>query len=381
VSDIAGYSGVVQGVVFMTKMEMNRRALVAAGAAVLAGSRLAGIGVAQPASPAASPADGLVLMPAAPDDLGAPAVPDPVASTDPDAVTMTDALAPYDEFGTSAAPGEFPRTIRHSMGETAIEASPQRIVTLDPGELDAAVQLGFVPVGTAEYGSYKLAEYVSEAVDDITLVGTTAEPDLEAIIGLQPDLILSSKLRHEALYDTLSAIAPTVFAERPGVSFKQNLQLYAQATGAEAAGAEVVARYEKRVRALNSVLPMPRPSLSIVQMRPDNIRFYQTANFLGVILRDLGFPRGEGQNVDAFAVDTSPEELGVYADGEIIILAVVDPDENDLASETLGGEVWEQLPAVQAGQVLEVDSAVWIGGVGYGAAFEVLDGLAAYFEV
>jgi len=364
----------------MMRAGLNRRTMVATGVGLLAGGRVAGL-AAQTASPAASPAAALALLPASPEDLGAPAVPEPTVSPDPDAVTMADALAPYEGFGTDAAPGAFPRTIRHAMGETTLETTPRRIVTLDPGELDAAVQLGFVPVGAAEYGAYKLPDYVLESAQEITLVGTVAEPDLEAIIALQPDLILSNKLRHEAQYDTFSKIAPTVFAERPGVTFKQNLQLHAQATGAEAAGADVVARYEQRVRELNAALPEPRPSISIVQMRPDNMRFYQTANFLGVVLRDLGFPRGEGENVDAFAVDESAEKLGDYVDGEVVILAVVDPGENDLASETLGGAVWEQLPAVQAGQVLEVDSAVWIGGVGYGGAFEVLDGLAAWFEV
>ena len=50
-----------------------------------------------------------------------------------------------------------------------------------------------------------------------------------------------------------------------------------------------------------------------------------------------------------------------------------------LAPEVVQGEIWAQLPAVQAGKVLEVDSAVWIGGVGYGAAFEVLDEMAEFF--
>lgn len=359
---------------------LNRRRVVAAGftAMALTGAAARSLGAQ---TPVATPNVGGRLLPASPVELGAPEVPAPVASTDPEAVTMADALEPYKDFGTNAAPGEFPRTVRHAMGETTLEAAPLRIVTLDPGELDAAVQLGFVPVGTAEYGSYKLADYVLEAVEGITLVGSVDEPDLEAIIGLKPDLILSSKLRHADRYEVLSEIAPTVFAERPGVSFKQNLKLYAQATGAETAAAEVVARYEESVRALNAKLPNPRPSVSIVQMRPDGIRFYQTANFLGVILSDLGFPRGEKENVDAFAVDLGEEQIGEYADGEMIILAVVNPEDNDFAAGVLEGPIWQHVPAVQNENVLQVDSAVWIGGVGYGAAFEVIDGLAEYFQV
>lgn len=340
---------------------LSRRTVVGMGSGlVVAGWQMNTLAAQQVASPTAATT---ALIPADPAALGAPDVPEPVPSTAADAVPMAAQMDPYADYGTDAAPGEWPRTIRHAMGETVLESPPLRIITLDPGELDAAIQLGVIPVGAAEYAAYALTDYVLEAVADMPLVGTTQEPDLEAIIALQPDLILSTQLRHEALYDTLSSIAPTVFGLRPGTPFKQNTKLYAQATGTEAAATELVGRYEDRVRALNAALPTPRPSLSIVQIRPDNIRFYQTANFLGVLLRDLGFPRAS-ENVDAFAVDESSEVLGEQADGDYIILTVQNPEENELGPEVLQGEIWAQLPAVQAGDVLEVDSAVWIGGVG-----------------
>lgn len=359
----------------MTKL--SRRTVAGIGAGLAVGWQMTARASQQVASPEAT---SLALVPADPTELGAPDVPVPVPSDAADAVPMAAQMDPYAGYGTDAAPGEWPRTIRHAMGETVIESPPQRVITLDPGELDAAIQLGIVPVGAAEYAAYALTDYVLEVVGDMPLVGTTQEPDLEAIIALQPDLILSTQLRHETLYDTLSSIAPTVFGLRPGTPFKENVQLYAQTTGTEEAAAELVGRYEARVRELNAGLPTPRPSMSIVQIRPDFIRFYQTANFLGVLLRDLGFPRGS-ENVDNFAIDESAELLGEQADGDYIILTVQNPDENDLAPEVLQGEIWAQLPAVQAGNVLEVDSAVWIGGVGYGAAFEVLDEMAGFFGI
>ncbi|WP_158843379.1 hypothetical protein [Saccharothrix deserti] len=52
-------------------------------------------------------------------------------------------------FGTDAEPGQFPRTIKHAMGETVIEKRPERVVVLDGGELDNVVALGIKPVGVA----------------------------------------------------------------------------------------------------------------------------------------------------------------------------------------------------------------------------------------
>lgn len=69
------------------------------------------------------------------------------------------------------------------------------------------------------------------------LVGTIEEPNLEAIAALEPDLVISSKVRHEQIYDELSAIAPTVFAENAGATWKENVLLYGEAVGREAAAA------------------------------------------------------------------------------------------------------------------------------------------------
>ena len=69
-------------------------------------------------------------------------------------------------------------------------------------------------------------------------MGTIAEPNLEAIAALQPELILPNKARHEDPYPRLAQIAPTVFAERVGAVWKGN---FALPTGEVATFAELSA--------------------------------------------------------------------------------------------------------------------------------------------
>jgi iron complex transport system substrate-binding protein len=222
--------------------------------------------------------------------------------------------------------------------------------------------------------------YSKERVGDIPLVGTLDEPDLEAILGLTPDLIISSKLRHDqAMYDRLTQIAPAVFALQPGVTFKLNFKLYAQALGREAEGAAFIRTYEDGVRALNAQLPNPRPTASIVNFRADEVRYYQRANFLGMVLTDLGFPRNPAENVDDFAFFGSQENLGDYAAGDFLIVAVADAAKGEVADEILASDIWQTLPAVQSGNVLMADANTFIGGVGYGAAGDVVNTIAAHF--
>jgi iron complex transport system substrate-binding protein len=351
--------------------------MAAAGAGVALGSRGA---FAQSSTPAATPTAGISLDPSTPEQLGAPAVPEPSVSTQPEPAPVGPIFAPYAEYGTDAAPGEFPREVRHAFGTTTIEAKPERLVTLDSGELDAAVSMGLIPVGAVEYTRDSMASYSKERVGDIPLVGTLDEPDLEAILGLTPDLIISSKLRHDqAMYDRLTQIAPAVFALQPGVTFKLNFKLYAQALGREAEGAAFIRTYEDGVRALNAQLPNPRPTASIVNIRADEVRYYQRANFLGMVLTDLGFPRNPAENVDDFAFFGSQENLGDYAAGDFLIVAVADAAKGEVADEILASDIWQTLPAVQSGNVLMADANTFIGGVGYGAAGDVVNTIAAHF--
>jgi iron complex transport system substrate-binding protein len=342
------------------------------------------VGAAGPAAAAATDTTApaaLRLLPASPADLGAPPVPDATASAAANPASYALALAPYGNFGTDAAPGVFPRTMRHAMGETTIKAAPARVVVMDTGELDAMVEVGIKPVGAVDYGVAGLPAYLSGSLDGVKVVGSINEPDIEAIAALRPDLILSSKLRHEKLYQRLSAIAPTVFTERPGVSWKQNFVLYAQSVGREREAAATVERYEQRVRELNKALPSPRPSVSVVRILGNAIRYYQRANFLGVLFTDLGLPRPPAQNVDDFGVDLGLETLGQYVPADLIVLAVFGEQNNSFAPAVLQSPLWQSIPAVKAGKVVTVDDQTWIGGIGYRAAFAVLDGFAKHFGV
>ncbi len=351
-----------------------------------------GIGVSSPtpagqatqASETPTPAAGeeLRLIPLAPEELGAPSIPPATVSTAAEADPLAAAIARYEGLGTSAAPGSFPRTIVHAMGETTLDALPQRIVCLDTGEMDTMVGLNLKPVGVIDWtGTGSPPPYLEADLGAVDMVGTIREPDLEAIAALGPDLILSNRIRHEAIYEQLSAIAPTVMGHAPGNVWRQNFKLYAQTLGREVEAAEAVLVYEERVRALNESLPDPRPTVSVIRVTGETLRYYQRSNFLGTVLTDLGFPRPEAQNVDDFALlNQSLETLGEAGDGDVIVLSVVG-GESDFSKAMLESPLWQSLPAVQNNRLLIVDDNIWIAGLGYQAAGLIFDDISEFFAV
>ena len=281
---------------------------------------------------------------------------------------------------TATADAAFPRTVVHAMGVTEIPARPERIVVLDTGELDSALSLGVTPVGAVTTAvSEDFLSYLAEGAAGVQRVGTIAEPNLEAIAALQPDLILSNKVRHEDIYPQLARIAPTVFAERVGAVWKDNLGLAAEALGREDDAAAALAAYEKDAAALGASVGDPAgTTVSPLRFVGGTIRAYQSASFIGTVLADVGFrqvelPTGE---VPTFA-EISAEEL-TAADADVVLHSSYGPADDSGAAAVLAGPLWPRLGAVQAGRAYAVEDDVFFTGIGLMAANRILDDLARH---
>src|SRR5690606_1454142 len=127
------------------------------------------------------------------------------------------------------------RDIQTAKGVVQVEGTPQRVVTLSESALDTALATGIQPVGTvATRGSNSVSEYLRARAGKIGIVGTAREYNLEAILALQPDLILAPQALSSDIYNKLSLMAPTIV---PAASFSDDWRLmvstYAQALGRE----------------------------------------------------------------------------------------------------------------------------------------------------
>ncbi|SDM99179.1 ABC transporter substrate-binding protein [Allokutzneria albata] len=282
------------------------------------------------------------------------------------------------KFGTDAAPGVFPRTIKHAMGSTALQKRPERVIVLDGGELDNVVALGVKPVGVAfTEGSPVMPGYLAGKAGDPANVGTVNTLKLEAIKALRPDLILGSRLRAEQLYPKLAEIAPTVFSLRPGFTWKENFRLNAAALDRTADADAQLADYTRRAKEIGARAEQrlgKRPTISMVRFMPGRIRLYAAKSFIGTILIDAGLPRPATQQVEDLAVEVSTEQIGKADADRIYTGSYGDPAKTQQA-DVLGGQVWKQLGAVKAGNVRPVSDETWFLGLGVMAANQVLTDL------
>ncbi|MFJ9517445.1 ABC transporter substrate-binding protein [Kitasatospora sp. NPDC101801] len=309
------------------------------------------------------------------------------------AAALTVSLAACGSSGSSsdAKPAEgskaadaavFPRSVKHAMGTAEIKAQPKKVVVLDSGELDDVTLLGITPVGAVAphlktEGGFPA--YLKGKVDGTKDVGPSAEPNLELIASLKPDLILTSKVRHEKVYDKLNAIAPTVMSETTGFPWKENLALHAQALGKEAEAKKALADYEAKAAKLGKAVAEKNagkaPTVSVVRFVAGPTRLYAKASFSGVVLKDAGLARPTPQDVDKAMLEVGPELIN-QADADLVFVTVATDPTKTKQAEVQATPVWQGLTAVKNAKVFNVPDETWMSGIGVQAAEQMLGDIA-----
>lgn len=261
-------------------------------------------------------------------------------------------------------------TVTHAMGETVIDGTPERVVVLDSPHLDALVALGHTPVGITESGAGTGAPpYLGDV--DADIVGLTSEPDIDAIAALAPDLIIGAKVRHEAIYDELSGIAPTVYSENSGTDWQEQARITAAAVGEDDEMEQLIDDLDTRIAEVGEQVGAEGTTLSIVRFRPDNFRLYGPETFSGSILSQMGFDLGEREWNEYSMAELSPE-LYEQITGEVVFFTNPGGDPSATTMATVTG-LWGDLPAVKSGQTYEVEDETWMVGIGVLGAGEILD--------
>ncbi|MDG4865002.1 iron-siderophore ABC transporter substrate-binding protein [Streptomyces sp. T-3] len=284
-----------------------------------------------------------------------------------------------------ATAGAFPRTIKHAMGETEIPAQPKKVVVLDTGELDSVTMFGIKPVGAVS-PHFKTAggfpEYLGDKVKGAKDVGPLLEPNLELIASLKPDLILSSKVRHEKVYDKLKGIAPTVFTETTGGPWKENLKVHAKALGLEKQADDALKSYEGRAKALGEAIKKKydgkMPSASVVRFVAGPTRLYQKSAYSGVVLEDIGLQRPKSQSStdpEVTMLDVSPEQID-KAEADLVFVTLADEPSKTKQKDVTSNPVWKSLKAVKDDKVFTVPDETWMSGIGVQAAEHMLEDVA-----
>ncbi|MGM7723997.1 ABC transporter substrate-binding protein [Metabacillus sp. Hm71] len=290
------------------------------------------------------------------------------------------------EGGTDAK-AEETYTIEHAMGSTEIKGTPKKVVILTNEGTEALLSMGVKPVGAVQsWLGEPWYDHIADDMKDVEVVGTESEVNVEAIAALQPDLIIGNKMRQEKIYDKLSAIAPTVFAETLRGDWQENFKLYAKALNREEEGNKVIEDFEARITELKETAgDKLNQEVSVVRFMAGLTRVYYTDTFSGVIFDKLGLKHSSSvqelfaDNPDDLFVREVGKEVIPKMDADLLFYFTYAPPGDTEATKTeeewTNDPLWKNLNVVKEGKAYKVDDAIWNTAGGVIAANKLLDDL------
>jgi len=273
-------------------------------------------------------------------------------------------------------------TVKHAMGETTINGTPQKVVVLTNEGTEAVLALGIKPVGAVQsWTGDPWYDHLKADLEGVQVLGKEDQPSLEAIAALKPDIILGNKMRHEKIYEQLSQIAPTVFSETLRGEWKNNFKLYAEALNRKAEGEKALADWDSRIAEFKQKAgDKLSTKVSVVRFMPGRVRIYYKDTFSGIIMEELGIARPDSQNKDEFAAEVTKERIPEM-DGDIMFYFVYETGNNEataLEQEWTNDPLWKNLNVVKANKAFKVDDAIWNTAGGIKAANLLIDELEKY---
>lgn len=252
------------------------------------------------------------------------------------------------------------RTITHQQGDTEICGEPQQIVVLGPYLLEQVLALGAQPAGFADHIALHQGDYDNPAQqipylgDRVTTqpvnVGLAYQPSIEAIVRVQPDLIISPDYNAAQYYDALSNIAPTIVLDV--MDSQTNLAIMGEALDRTEQAEDLLAATNSRIQSAKTRFA------DVVKQQPDMLLLASedaqtfnlishTNSFCGALLNELGFQLIYPDGVDEAALDTpspiSLETLPQLDAADSIILFGVRWDTPDPTTTTFEAHQLNQL--------------------------------------
>ncbi|ANY65913.1 hypothetical protein BBD42_05085 [Paenibacillus sp. BIHB 4019] len=260
-----------------------------------------------------------------------------------------------------ASPEATTRIVKTLRGDVEVPINPQRIVT--DGYLPEMLVMGIKPVGST---SWELENKVIQ--DQIDGIESTGERNLEKILDLKPDIIVTWT-GDEKILEQYDKIAPTVALPfSTYTDIHETLRFLASAVGKEADAEQWLADFDQlvgqeRAKIANMIKPEDTFSLMGVFVVDSGFYIYGDGGYRGgeAIYTHLKLTPPDKQKQEMIGKEAyrqiSYEVIEDYA-GDYIFL-----DQGDMISEVWGSNqgLWKSLDAVKNNHVFNLDPELFWG--------------------
>ncbi|MDD7928933.1 siderophore ABC transporter substrate-binding protein [Microbacterium thalli] len=262
-------------------------------------------------------------------------------------------------------------TVTDNHGEIEVPVAPERVVALDNTTFQTLSDWDIDLVAAPKPLMYDLWPNLSGG-EDVLDVGLHREPDLEAVIAAQPDLIVGG-YRFRDIYDDLTAIQPATIETSPRdgeeqiAELKRQVEILGQVFDREEDAAaladaldQAVADAKGAYNGTDTVVGLITSGGKIAFAAPGEGRG------VGAVFPTLGLVPGidRGAENASHGDDISVEAIAAANPEWLIVLdrdAMFGEDGYVAAKELVeGSEALKNVPAVQKGQVVYLDPSFYL---------------------
>jgi iron complex transport system substrate-binding protein len=281
--------------------------------------------------------------------------------------------------GGPAAPASAgPVDLTDERGTVHLDAPAAKVVSLEWGLTENLLALGVKPAGAADVKGYNVWDR-SAPLDAATPdVGTRGEPSLEAIIALDPDLVVTTTDVPETVIAQIVKEVPVVALRGsdgtdPIGYMRRTVTTLAQVTGTQPRAEKLLADFDAKIAAGKDLLAKAGRSGAPFVMADGwidsgtvSVRMFTPGSFFGGLGAQLGLANQwpDGGDKDYGLAQTDVEGLTKITDARTaFVYNANDADGGDPFVEGLSGNaVWKQLPFVKAGNVHRIPEGIWTFG-------------------
>lgn len=240
---------------------------------------------------------------------------------------------------------------------------PQRVVVLDWDLLEQILTLDVIPVGATEIMGYNQWVTYPIAPNTIEEVGMRAEPNLEKIASLQPDVILASSTQQDLL-PVLRTIAPVIYL--PNFSRQDNaaevaithFKTLAIIFGKQSLAAQKIAEMDEKFNLLKLKLQqafISLPEVDVIRFSTLTSIFLYTENSTTqYVLNRLGLRSSILLPPQAWGIEQRRMNILQSISSGYVLYMLPFPEASKLPQSVL----WQAMPFMQNGHFHSV-SPVW----------------------
>jgi len=255
-----------------------------------------------------------------------------------------------------------------------------RIASLSIHLTSELLALGITPIGSVVGGDLKaFLPHVADRLKDTKQLGVVADPDMESLLALKPDVIYADKDYASKDVAKYEKIAKTEVFDLNDGTWRDTLKKVAKLVGKEPQAEAFIKDYNAQAERVKKSLQSQIGDGTVLAVRvtPKELRVFSMRRPIGPLLyEDLGLKPAKG--VDKISKDkafevVSQEVLPDYDADAIFIVLNKDEGAQKLFQQLQTSPIWQGLKAVKANHVYVVPEQPWLDYSAMGAKMALDD--------